>query len=154
LWILVSAPFVMALNLGQWSPLITVAALSPTLGFLAALKPNIGLAVLLARPSACALGGTAIFAALSILLFPRWPLEWLQAIRTLPGHPAPILSVSGAGIVLAAAALRWRTPEGRLLLAMACVPQLMLFADQLPLMLAARTRGERRFLATCLTTGV
>src|SRR3546814_1197379 len=29
LWLLVSAPFVMAINLGQWSPLVMTAALVP-----------------------------------------------------------------------------------------------------------------------------
>ena len=148
LWILASAPFVMAINFGQWSPLVTVAALTPTLGFLASLKPNIGLAALLARPSVRAWVGAAIVGALSILVLPRWPLEWLHAIRSLPGHPSPILSGHGAGLLLAAAAIRWRTPEGRLLLVLACVPQLLLFADQLPLMLVARTKRERRLLVS------
>ncbi len=149
LWLLASAPFVMAVNLGQWSPLITVAAIAPTLGFLASLKPNLGLAVLVARPTPWALAGAALAFVLSVLVLPQWPSEWLRSIRTLPAHPAPILSGNGIGLVLAAAVLRWRTREGRLLLAMACVPQLLLFADQLPLLLVARTRSERRFLVTC-----
>ncbi|MGH7709703.1 MAG: hypothetical protein ACREOG_00370 [Gemmatimonadaceae bacterium] len=146
LWILASAPFVMAINFGQWSPLITVALLTPALGFLTALKPNIGLAVLVARPALGAWVGAAIVGALSMLVLPAWPIEWLRAIRTLPGHPSPILSGDGAGLLLAAAALKWRTREGRLLLVLACVPQLLFFADQLPLMLVARTKRERRFL--------
>jgi hypothetical protein len=40
------------------------------------------------------------------------------------------------------AALRWRTREARLLLAMAFVPQVLFFYDQLPLFLVCRTRGE------------
>jgi hypothetical protein len=40
------------------------------------------------------------------------------------------------------AALRWRTREARLLLAMALVPQVLFFYDQLPLFLVCRTRRE------------
>jgi len=142
LWMLASAPFVMAVSLGQWSPLVVVAAMQPTLGALAALKPNIGLAAFAYRPSrAMAIGGLVIV-ALSLVVLPRWPIEWLHAVRSLPGHPAPLLIARGAGLILLLAALRWRSPEGRLLLVSACVPQLPFFADQLPLMLVARTRTE------------
>jgi hypothetical protein len=142
LWILASAPFVMAVNLGQWSPLITVAALEPALGFLATLKPNLGLAALAYRPSLKTVIGSVAVLVLSVIVLPRWPLEWLRAVRSLPGHPAPILAFHGLGLVLALAVIRWRTPEGRLLLVSACVPQLLLFADQLPLLLVARTKRE------------
>ena len=142
LWMLASAPFVMAVNLGQWSPLITVAALEPALGFLATLKPNLGLAVFAYRPSIKMVIGSAVLLLVSIVVLPRWPIEWLHAVRTLPGHPAPILAYHGLGLVLALAALRWRTAEGRLVLVSACVPQLLLFADQLPLLLVARSKRE------------
>ena len=142
LWMLASAPFVMAVNLGQWSPLITVAALEPALGFLATLKPNLGLAVFAYRPSAKMVIGSALALAISIAVLPRWPIEWLRAVRSLPGHPAPVLAFHGLGLFLVLAALRWRTAEGRLLLVSACVPQLLLFADQLPLLLVARTKRE------------
>ena len=147
LWMLASGPFVMALNLGQWSPLVTVAALVPAWGWLAALKPNIGLAALAYRPSWAAVVGCALVGVVSVIVLPAWPLEWLHAIRSLPGHPAPILSMGGAGLVLLLAGLRWQTPEGRLLLIMACVPQLLFFADQLPVFLVARTKREIQLLS-------
>ena len=142
LWMLASAPFVMAVSLGQWSPLVVVAALQPTLGALAALKPNIGLAAFAYRPSRGMVIGGIVVLGVSLLILPRWPLEWMHAVRSLPGHPAPVLILRGAGLVLLLAALRWRTPEARLLLVSACVPQLPFFSDQLPLMLVARTRTE------------
>jgi hypothetical protein len=86
--------------------------------------------------------GGLVIVALSLVVLPRWPIEWLHAVRSLPGHPAPLLIARGAGLILLLAALRWRSPEGRLLLVSACVPQLPFFADQLPLMLVARTRTE------------
>lgn len=146
LWILASAPFVMAVNLGQWSPLVTVAALIPSLGFLAILKPNLGLAAFAWRPDWRMVAGVFAVAAVSVMILPGWPAEWLEAVRTLPGHPVPLLSGHGAGVVLLLAALRWRTAEGRLLLAMSCVPQLLFFADQLPLLLVARTALERKVM--------
>ena len=142
LWMLASAPFVMAISLGQWSPLVTVAALEPALGALVTLKPNIGLAAFAYRPSRRTIIASLIVFALTLIVLPSWPVEWLRAVRSLPGHPAPILIGRGAGLVLLLAALRWRSPEGRLLLVSACVPQLPLFADQLPLLLTARTRSE------------
>src|SRR5262245_50880794 len=132
LWMLASAPFVMAINLGQWSPLVTVAALQPALGFLATLKPNIGLAAFAYRPSWRTVVTSLVVLALSIAVLPRWPTEWIQAVRSLPGHPAPVLAFHGTGLILSLAALKWRTAEGRLVLVSACVPQLLLFADQLP----------------------
>lgn len=142
LWMLASAPFVVAVNLGQWSPLIAVAALEPALGFLATLKPNLGLAVFAYRPTLKMVVGSAALLLVSVMVLPRWPIEWLHAVRSLPGHPAPILAYRGLGLFLVLAAIRWRTPEGRLLLVSACVPQLLLFADQLPLLLVARTKRE------------
>lgn len=142
LWMLASASFVMAVSLGQWSPLVVVAALQPSLGALASMKPNIGLAAFAYRPTLkMVIGGLIVFAA-SIIVLPAWPLEWMHAVRSLPGHPAPIFIARGLGLVLLLAALKWRSPEGRMLLVSALVPQLPLFADQLPLLLAARTRLE------------
>ncbi len=43
LWIFATPSFVMALKVGQWSPVLVVAALVPTLGWLAAIKPTLGL---------------------------------------------------------------------------------------------------------------
>ena len=45
-----SAPFIWAAHSGQLSPLITASALIPALGWLAPVKPNIGLAALAYKP--------------------------------------------------------------------------------------------------------
>jgi hypothetical protein len=143
-FVLLSGPFVIAAALGQWSPLVTIAAVLPAAGFLGVLKPNIGAAVLLARPSVAGWAGAAALLILSVALLPSWPADWLEAIQQLEGpsahHPVPLLTVTGLPVILAA--LRWRRWEARLLLLMACVPQVTLFADQLPLMLVPRTRRE------------
>lgn len=144
LFVLVSGPFVAAAALGQWSPLVTIAALIPAAGFLTVLKPNIGAAVFAARPSLAGAAGAVLLLGLGLLLVPSWPADWLRSLGALEGpsahHPIPILTLTG--FPLALAALRWRRWEARLLLFMACVPQVTLFADQLPLMLVPATRRE------------
>jgi hypothetical protein len=134
------AGFLMALALGQWSPIVTATFLLPTLSWLAVLKPNLGLATTAAKPSWIGIGGGALLLVTTLGLQPDWPAEWIRNLRTMPGHPAPILSPGGALLLLAL--LRWRRPEARLIVTMACVPQLLYFADQLPLWLVPRTRRE------------
>ena len=118
--IFVSAPYLMALRFGQWSPLLSVVALVPAAGWLAAMKPNLGLAVLCYRPSWRAAIGCALVGLLSLIVLPSWPIDWHSNLNALVGHPPPILTPIGPLLLLAL--LKWRRPETRLLLAMACVP--------------------------------
>lgn len=135
-----SFPYVMAASLGQWSPLVMAAALLPGIGFLNVLKPNLGLALTFARPSRAALiGGPALLVA-SLALDPSWPVKWIANLRGMGGHPPVLLTVWGCWLVLAA--LRWRREDARLVLGMAAVPQLPMFYDQLPLLLAHRSRKQ------------
>ncbi len=53
------------------------------------------------------------------------------------------------GFLLLLAALAWRRPAGRLLLAMSLVPQLLFFYDQLPLWLLPATRKQSIALTAC-----
>jgi hypothetical protein len=140
LLILASPSFLFAALTGQWSPWVTLAALTPGAGFLLVAKPTLGVACWCYRPSRWhVLTGGAI-TLVSLALLPSWPLAWLDNVHEAVGHPAPITYQWGP--LLAFAALRWRTREARLLLAMAFVPQLLFFYDQLPLFLVCRTRGE------------
>jgi hypothetical protein len=144
IFVLLSGPFVVAAALGQWSPLVTIAAVMPAAGFLGVLKPNIGAAVLLARPSVVGWAGAAALLVASLAILPSWPIDWFRALQQLEGpsahHPIPLMTLTGVPVIIAA--LRWRRWEARLLLLMACVPQVTLFADQLPLMLIPQTRRE------------
>ncbi len=158
LWALGGPAFIMAAMLGQWSPLIVAGALIPGAGFLLACKPNIGLACFAYRPTWVGAASIVAICLLSFALLPTWPLEWLANARyvadhPIAEHPSPIMKPLGWVLILAIA--RWRQPEARLLLAMALVPQLLYFADQLPLGLVARTRGEALALsATGLAAAV
>jgi hypothetical protein len=144
--IFVGAPFARAALSVQWSPLLAAAALAPaSLGWLAAVKPTTGAAALLLRPRLKAFVGAAAFGLLSILVLPSWPHDWLEAVRHVPNHHAPVSYPLGA--VGLAGLLRWRTGEGRLLAAMTLVPQVPWYYDQLMLCLTARTERQSYFLA-------
>jgi hypothetical protein len=148
--VFMGASFVTAALLVQFSPLLMTAAFLPTLGFLATIKPNIGIPVLVYRPSWRAAIGCVLFLALSLAVFPRWPLGWLESVRhdsRVGAHAVPLLQMGG--IFLALAALRWRLPAGRLLLAMSVIPQQLYFYDQVPLWLVPRTRQQSIALTAC-----
>jgi hypothetical protein len=142
---LLGAGFIVSIGLGQWTPLVTATLLIPVLGWLAVVKPNVGLASVAAEPSAIRIVGGGALLLVSLVFQPSWPREWLANLHSMPPHPAPIVLPGGFLALLALA--RWRRPEARLLVAMACVPQLMYFADQLPLWLVPKTRRESMLLS-------
>jgi hypothetical protein len=142
-----SISFLWVCNSGQLSPLIAAAALLPAFGWLAPVKPNLGLAAIAYRPSRIALIGSALFMATALAVNPHWLGQWLA---TLPQAPAgakriPITIIGGPVLLLAL--LRWRRPEARLLLALAIVPQSMLFYDQLLLWLVPATMRQSILLS-------
>lgn len=143
-----SAPFCMAALLGQWSPLLVAAAVLPPLQFACAAKPNIGLVSFAYRPSWVGAFGMVALGVISFILIPRWPFEWLEALKATPRYRGPAFSLVGAFTLLAI--LRWHRKEGRLFTAMALVPQLSLFYDQLPLWLVPNTYW-RSLLLTVLS---
>jgi len=139
---LLSWPFLVAAGNGQWAPILVAAALLPGLQWLYPVKPQLGLALWLWRPSWRALALSALLIALSLLVRPAWPLHWWPIARTSSYVKSPVLSFAWFAPVLLLAALRWRTPEGRLLLAMAILPQTPFAYDQLVLWLIPRTHRE------------
>lgn len=151
LHIFASAPFVVAASVGQFSPLLTVAALVPWAGALCTLKPNLGLAILVRQPSRALFISCAAFGVLSLAISPHWLFDWLGGLRQEAGsgrvHEIPLLQP--AGFVLALSLLAVRKPDGRLLAAMSVLPQALFFYDQLPLLLAARTRQQSFALTAC-----
>jgi hypothetical protein len=138
-----SAPFVMAAVLGQFSPLVMTLAFLPAAGFLGTLKPNLGVVLFLRKPSLLVAVSAAAAIVVSIMVFPEWPLTWLRTVnRDLSeGHHIVPLTTAG-GFLLLLSVISWRTPEGRMLLALSLVPQALFFYDQLLLWLIPRTRGE------------
>src|SRR5215218_1846316 len=145
--VITSASAALAAETVQWSPLLGAAFAVPWLGVLLCAKPTIGFAIWLARPTRWAIIGAAVLSAIGLAFSPTWPVDWLEALRrtslaTVGGTPyfAPIRSAGGAFALLAL--LRWRRPEARLVLALACVPQTPLLYETVPLFLVPLTITE------------
>jgi hypothetical protein len=140
--LLMSFPALYSLILGQWSPYITAAALTPWLAWAAVCKPNIGLTAFARSPSWRFVAVATATLAVSFVVRPTWVAEWLSSLQTVPqGTKVAPVAVPG-GILLLAALVRWRRPDARLLVAMACVPHTMMFCDELILGLLAETRKQ------------
>lgn len=132
--LLLSAPFVTAVLLMQWSPLITAAYLLPGLLPLAICKPSIGLPVLLLRPSWRGYLATAGLLAVSLVVLPTWPRDWLANLGQHENF-VPLLTLPG--LLLLLALRHYRSREGQLLLLLAAMPQR--YYDPLMLWLLPRT---------------
>jgi hypothetical protein len=147
--IFLSGAYVSALASVQWSPLITAAFLLPWLGPVLLLKPNVGLAIAVATPRRVLLfasvGGGGALLLISMFADPSWPGRWLSLIHGAPHFTPPVLLPGGFLVLLAL--LRWRRPEARLLVALACVPHTTLTYEALPVLLVARRWRESLLLA-------
>ena len=132
-----SAPFVQAAILGQWSPILTAAALMPTLQFLAAVKPTVGLAAWIYQPSRRGIIGGLILVVLAFLVLPGWLGDWREAVGSTSKYRGPATTLLGCFLLLGL--LRWRRREGRLFIAMSLIPQLPVFYDSLILWLIPST---------------
>ena len=144
-----SGAFLASIKLVQWPPLLACALFFPWLGFLAAAKPNLGLAILAgARSTRDALIMAALVAAITLAAFvaqPGWYTEWREAIGSAP-HFRSYMLVPG-GQLLLLSLLRWRLPEARLFAALAIVPQTPSLTTALLLLLIPATRIEVSILA-------
>jgi hypothetical protein len=139
-----SACFAEAVTFGQWVPLMIASAILPFLGGALAAKPSIGLSLWAWRPRRSTVLGALALALLSLAILPRWPMEWLAALHST-NHLPPVLKPWGWVLLLAA--VRWRSPEGRLLLAMSCIPQTTSLYESLPLFLVCRRRQDAYLIA-------
>jgi len=134
---LVSLPALMTLQTSQWSLLLTGAALVPWLGFLLVAKPTIGLALFAAYPDRRSAAACAALVAAATLLAPGWINDWRASFAGAPHIVAPIVRPGGLLILLAA--LKWRRPEARLLVALGCVPHTTAPYETIPLFLVAES---------------
>jgi hypothetical protein len=136
-WIVLSPPALEALLIGQWSPWLTAATGLPWLGFVWAAKPSVGVALFAGWPSRRVLYGGLVLTALSLIIVPHWPAEWLVAVRSTLHYKAPIQRPGGFLLLLAW--LGWRRPEARLLGTLALVPHTTSVYELLPLFLIPQT---------------
>ena len=140
-----SMSFFMAAAISQWSPLLLAAALLPAIGFLLAVKPTIGIALFLYRPRWTTFIGGSVLVLACFAVQPGWLPEWFAATRQATHVTAPLLHPGGPLVLLVL--LRWRRPEARLLVAMACVPHTTLLYETLPLFLVPATWLQSLLLA-------
>ena len=138
--VITSASAALAAEAVQWSPLLGAAFGISWLAILLSAKPTIGFAIWVARPSLRAVWGGLLLSLVGMVLLPSWPLDWLAALRhtslaTAGGTPylAPVGTLGGMSVLLLLT--RWRRPEARLVLALACVPQTPLLYETVPLFL-------------------
>ncbi|MEP7226619.1 MAG: hypothetical protein ABI785_04605 [Gemmatimonadales bacterium] len=122
LFAVLSGAYLFAMWNGQTTPLMVAASLVPALGFLLAVKPNTSAPLWVARPSQMAFWGMGAFVILSLWVLPSWPREWWAALQQDATQALPPI-LRPFGLILLFAVLRWRLPEGRLLLAIAFIPQ-------------------------------
>ena len=139
-----SIPFFTSIELVQWSPLLTAALLAPSLSWVGAAKPNWGVAIVASASSPRIwkplIFGSAALLLISFVLRPTWLPDWLSAVRSATHFKAPV--TLPFGVLMLAALARWRRPEARLLLAIACVPQTPGFYDALMLFVIPTTFRE------------
>lgn len=141
-----SAPYVMAVSLAQWSPLIFAALLFPALLPLIAVKPTLGLAVVsVAKLSRWGVALTALLIGASLVISPDWPWRWYPLTRSYYGF-VPLLTLPGQLLILAL--VHWRDVRARFLLTLAIVPQQVFFYDQLLLWHIPRSRRQMLVLTT------
>ncbi len=146
--LLLSASYLIATSRTQWAPVLLATLWLPAAGVVIAAKPNVGLAVLAAlrgRAFVIAAGAAAAITVIAFLVRPEWFAEWQRSIADAPHVVAPILMPGG--FLLALAALRYRRPDARLLLALACLPHTPSLYDLLPLFFLCRTLRECLALA-------
>jgi hypothetical protein len=123
----------------QWAPLLIAAVLTPSLSWLLAVKPTMGLALWTAWPSRTAVLGGLLFVGISLLVWPGWVPEWLASVAKTPHQPHLLRP---GGFLLLLGLLRWRRPEGRLLATLCLVPQTTTLYETLPLALLCRSRAQ------------
>jgi hypothetical protein len=133
--LLLSVSFLVSLQLVQWSPLFTAALFLPSLAWIGIVKPNWAIAIVASASSTRLwkplLIGCGILIAAAFLVQPGWVADWLGVVRTATHFRAPV--TLPFGFLMLGAVLRWRRPEARLLVAMACLPQTPGFYDALML---------------------
>jgi hypothetical protein len=142
---LLAVPFLAAVQTSQWSPLLAASLVIAPVGFVTVAKPTIGAALFAARPTRWPLIGGVVLTALAFALSPRWFHDWgssfADAAARRPLHfSAPVMQPGG--FIALAGLFRWRRPEGRLITALACVPQTFVMYESLPLLLVPHTVAE------------
>jgi hypothetical protein len=145
LYFLISGAMLWSWMVVQWAPLLIAAALTPALSWLLPVKPTAGFALWTGWPTRRAVIGGLVLVGLSLVVRPTWIPEWLASVSKTPHEPHLLRP---GGFLLLLGLLRWRRPEGRLLAALAVIPQTTALYETLPLALLCRDRPQAAGFAT------
>ncbi|MFY9644806.1 MAG: hypothetical protein WAK29_06475 [Terriglobales bacterium] len=145
LLIFLAYPYWTALMTAQWTPLIMCTAFFPLALMFCVVKPQIGAPVALTNLSRIGMAASCLLLLASLLLRPRWPLEWAGQLSGYQ-HFVPLLIVPGP--LLALALWRWRDRDARLLILCCILPQRW-FYDSFLLWLIPKTRRSILFSVAC-----
>lgn len=147
--IFLSVPFMVTVELGQWTTILAAAFFLPWLATVGCAKPNFGAALAAAARTErtwIALGaGTVVLLGSSWLLQPDWIASWIVTLQSAEHFVPPVLRPFGFLLLLAL--LRWRRPEARWLVALSLVPQAPSFYDPLLLGVVCLTARESLLFA-------
>jgi hypothetical protein len=147
LGVFLSWPFAYAISNAQWTPLIMCIWFIPSLMPLLLIKPQIVFPVLAtSRISRRGIWLTVLILAISLAIYPSWPLAWLSQIRTYTGTP-PLFSLP-LGPVILLALFKYKDRRAWLLLLMGIMPQRVIY-DQLPLLLISTNGIEMLIQVVC-----
>jgi hypothetical protein len=141
--VFISVSFMVTMELGQWSVLYAAAFLLPALGAIGFAKPNFGVALAVTTERNTVVwmvGGTLLLLLVSQLLQPGWYEPWLTNLRAAD-HFKPHVT-RPLGFLMLLAALKWRRPEARWLLAISLIPMAPTFYDQMLLAVVCLTFRE------------
>lgn len=143
----VSGPAYMVVSSVQWSGLVLAASEFPFLvGIVGGIKPFAFAALAYQRRWRGVLQAVAVgvpILAMSLIIAPHWPADWLHLFRIAPpGHQYEWPQFTWTGFPVALALTRWRRPEARLLVCMAALPQTMFLYEQLLIFQIPRSRLE------------
>lgn len=151
-----SAPAFFAWCWAQWSPLLLIQGLGAWTVMLGVGKPQVGAAVFAFRPNWRGVLPALGLLVLTLIWAPDWPLKWLHGSMRTAGEVAEHAGalLAPGGFLLLIAALRWRDPRARLLLALTIIPNRLWFYDQLFLGLIPETTARKMIwvLATWIAT--
>lgn len=135
LGVLLSAPYILAVQYAQWGIIIMAFSYLPMLLPVVIIKPHIALPIALSRkPSLSGLVLTSLILTLSFVIMPDWPLRWLATTGKYQ-QIIPVL-VLPLGPLLLLALRYWRDETSRMFVLFALLPQRGLY-DLLALWLCA-----------------
>jgi hypothetical protein len=148
--VFISVSFLVAIDLGQWSTLYAAAFFLPALGVIGIAKPNFAAPLIAgatrARTATWMVAGAVVLLIVSQMLRPGWHEAWFANLRSAPHFKPHVLRPLGFLMLLAA--LRWRRPEARWLLALSLIPQAPSFYDQILLVVVCLTLRESLVFAS------